>query len=106
MACFFCPAYVDMERLERAHSTWCGVQDNLFHSVPALSCVTDTIRNELMQQKDLSHRGLVPRARVGRGRWHGKDLPGGLGSTYRTSEVNQLLPHLGHQSFFGHQGPV
>lgn len=48
MACVFCPAHVDMERLERAYSARC--EDDLFHSMPALSCITDTIRNELKQQ--------------------------------------------------------
>lgn len=28
------------------------------------------------------------------------------GSTHRPPEVNELLPHLGHEGFLGHQGPV
>lgn len=31
-------------------------------------------------------------------------FPGG--STHRPAQVDELLPHLGHEGFLGHQGPV
>lgn len=44
-------------------------------------------------------------AEAERAEWQGRDPPP-RGSTHRPPQVDELLPHLGHQGFLGHQGPV
>lgn len=49
----------------------------------------------------VARKGWVDRQRRGRVAWLGH-----LEVTHRSPEVDELLPHLGHEGFLGHQGPV